>query len=1170
MHVFVIQSDVTKVAASAFLLPTDFKLRIEPYWPEWTHPESGFTVPDAYRSGDVRVLRGPAPQGRTPVYYVAVGTDRLSHMTDDATGRLAYVLESLGQFVARAAADLPATPPHRRAKHLLALPVVGTGKGGLSQSTGEVIGALLPALRALAELHGVDIVLVAHTRPMYAAIQAYRRRHPRPESIWSELAHKAQFRSAASALVAEIRAKRLVLFLGAGVSAGAGLPLWGDLLSELARVAGVEPDALWSLSSFLDQAAVLEDRLNETDPDALGSIIADQLASHVFSLLHALLASLDTPAAVTTNYDTLYEDARAAASRPVAVLPNELDPDKSEWLLKMHGCVTKPDSIVLSREHYNAYAESRSVLAGILQTQLMTKRMLFVGFGLTDDNFHKIVSAVRASCVNPSARTPGAASQAAFGIASVLFDKPMLTELWSGELDILPMVTQDTDATLADAARMLEMFIDYVGAEAATSGGYLLADPFECLLSQEDVKLARHVRTHLTRIFAHGPSDDPTYGKLVAFASQLGTSVDELASASGDKREKAGSSSGSSGGSRSNGNCDRSSVIATVPPPAPLIRSPWTDNMSNGHVFVLHSDIMELDCDSWLLPAWLSEMNTVMRWNKFWFPTGPRDIPISHARKNMSTPLVSLPGMGEERPVPWATDISGKSFGISGSAASKARIRYLKNSVISFLDAAAEFHLGADAERPTPLQGRERHLVAFPVSGNILHALVPAAFGAAARHGIDVAIVCFESPEMFAAAIAIRAAFVADPRAQALLDPPLSGDMKARIEKLSADIAADRTVLVVAEADSAPRAVILDEAVATLELQTDEVAAFASLPLTDQVRVLLSRLEAKGVTAPRKHIVKRLETELHRGGIPLLTALVANLGVRQVISTEWHCMLEAAARSAQRELLHLPARTTSRRGQRTIIKLFGDVRHSDNLPLEQRGLSRGDSTRMAMASATLATSRVLAVSSGRAAAVPGELMSAVKRSVQLQSFGTLITSDPNPFLSEAWPELDVIPVASPRALAIVFDELLSCVEARNTRHVLQHKFQEARTEYQKLIASDLASLANTTEKMRDSSAYYLVHELLVDLGFASARADIDARRPRPRLFGCNAADTTLHPSARAAFSSALQEIESGASPLKPSKSSSAKSSAKSAPASMTGGLAQDNCICSVRSAGAPA
>src|SRR5436190_1063835 len=72
-----------------------------------------------------------------------------------------------------------------------------------------------------------------------------------------------QQRARADELAERASHGEMALFLGAGVSASAGLPLWGELLDLLARQAGMddrERDDLQKLNP-LDQAGVIEKRL---------------------------------------------------------------------------------------------------------------------------------------------------------------------------------------------------------------------------------------------------------------------------------------------------------------------------------------------------------------------------------------------------------------------------------------------------------------------------------------------------------------------------------------------------------------------------------------------------------------------------------------------------------------------------------------------------------------------------------------------------------------------------------------------------------------------------------------------------------------------------------------------------------------------------------------------
>lgn len=150
----------------------------------------------------------------------------------------------------------------------------------------------------------------------------------------------------------------------------------------------------------------------------------------------------------TTNYDTLFEQAREAAGRRVAVLPYQNAADADGWLLKMHGSVEHPDDIVLTRDDYLGYAEQRAALKGIVQALLITRHMLFVGFSLTDPNFHHVVHDVRRAVRHSDTpRTP-------FGTALLFEPDPMLGELWRRDIDIAGI-----GGDPAERGRQLEIFL---------------------------------------------------------------------------------------------------------------------------------------------------------------------------------------------------------------------------------------------------------------------------------------------------------------------------------------------------------------------------------------------------------------------------------------------------------------------------------------------------------------------------------------------------------------------------------------------------------------------------------------------------------------------------------------------------------------------------------------
>lgn len=61
----------------------------------------------------------------------------------------------------------------------------------------------------------------------------------------------------------------------------------------------------------------------------------------------------------------------------------------------MHGCVDYPENIVLTKQDYIRYEDRFAALAGIVQSTLLTRHLLFVGFSLEDDNFQRIFDSVR-------------------------------------------------------------------------------------------------------------------------------------------------------------------------------------------------------------------------------------------------------------------------------------------------------------------------------------------------------------------------------------------------------------------------------------------------------------------------------------------------------------------------------------------------------------------------------------------------------------------------------------------------------------------------------------------------------------------------------------------------------------------------------------------------------
>lgn len=509
-------ADVTALACDAWLAPTDARRVVEEPW-RTALPGELPQPPPGWHDGGRRVqMVLPVVPGAPAACLVNVGAE---------TGRpITWYLDGVREFVVAAAEYLNGRAPlFGRARHLLALPLVGTRSGGVTHMKGEMVAALVTELQELATRHRVDIVLVLWTRAALAAGQAVRRARfaSRPtEDLAMAFDLPASLVAEARRLASLAEAGRLVLFLGAGVGAGSGLPLWNAMLHQIAAETGLGGENLAAFDALdpLDRARVLEGRLAGAGM-ALGERVAAIFSEGRPSLTHTLLASLPVNEFATTNYDQLFERACAAIHRPVAVLPYESARAHPRWLLKLHGCISQPNDIVLTRDDYHRYSEHRAALTGIMQALLVTRHILLVGFSLTDDNFLRLVYDVRQAI---GSRTADARDASGFGTALFLGPQAFLTELWEGDVRMLPMLDRvESAATRPEAARRLEMFLDLVTMFATSSAEHLLDPTFAGMLT-DDERAIRDAVAHLVASVPESARGSAAWGRIARFLAGLG------------------------------------------------------------------------------------------------------------------------------------------------------------------------------------------------------------------------------------------------------------------------------------------------------------------------------------------------------------------------------------------------------------------------------------------------------------------------------------------------------------------------------------------------------------------------------------------------------------------------------------------------------------------------
>ncbi|PTL85049.1 SIR2 family protein [Vitiosangium sp. GDMCC 1.1324] len=200
------------------------------------------------------------------------------------------------------------------------------------------------------------------------------------------------------------RSNTLALFIGSGLSLGhdvkGGLPTWTQIPERLLDVCGHlgtldEPTIQhWrnlfkrrmQLELMLAQLGALRTALGSDYPKAIDAIFRPSDIAP--GSAHQAVARLGVRAILTTNYDSLIEDAGGTPRRYVYTWKDsdktlrDLESERN-ILLKVHGTAEHYDSVVMTEREYHE-AHSNTSYQKVLDHLLQRYTFLFIGYGLND------------------------------------------------------------------------------------------------------------------------------------------------------------------------------------------------------------------------------------------------------------------------------------------------------------------------------------------------------------------------------------------------------------------------------------------------------------------------------------------------------------------------------------------------------------------------------------------------------------------------------------------------------------------------------------------------------------------------------------------------------------------------------------------------------------------
>lgn len=504
-HVFILHCDVDGLAADV-ILRTKYS----------THIEANFSVNDC--ESDLK-----NPKTRVFESFIRRNEENESHHLKNTVQMINSFFEKARKCVSHS--------EYQRSKPLFGLSIFGD-KSSTNDccsvfSEGEIIDVIVPMMYNYANEFKADIALCTLSQTIFNVMQVKRwTRCPFIKGpFWmlsTELKNKAQ-KLADLALT-----DSLSIFFGAGISFCSGLPSWNSLLRQLAKKAEFSVDDQHSLLelNYLDQATIIEEKMGaENIRLAVKDLIS---VTGRFTPVHAILSELGLRCA-TTNYDELFENAaRTSEGKVMARLPwdsrklSESDNYDRKYITKLHGCVSHPHSIVLTRKDYMRYRENREALRGIVHDMLLTSHIVFIGFSMTDDNLHIIIDDAR-KCLDGNFIGEGSA-KGAFGTILSMTENKMFSNLWKQDFN----VTSFGKSWNESPAWIHDAFVDCVGSIVTREKSHLsfVLDPrFENLLTSTELTFKKCLSPLEHFLKTETVKESPAWSSIEKILKKMGANV---------------------------------------------------------------------------------------------------------------------------------------------------------------------------------------------------------------------------------------------------------------------------------------------------------------------------------------------------------------------------------------------------------------------------------------------------------------------------------------------------------------------------------------------------------------------------------------------------------------------------------------------------------------------
>ena len=193
-------------------------------------------------------------------------------------------------------------------------------------------------------------------------------------------------------LSAALARRKLVIFVGAGVSKNSGLPTWGQMVQAFAEQIGYPMEGRLATEEYIRIPQYYYCMDESEGHEAYYSLIKSMIPENICpNPLNWLIVSLHPKHIVTTNFDTLMDQA-AKGYQVIREDKDLLTGMSAHYLLKLHGDIKNPGKLVFKEDDYLQYGETHRLMETFLKSLLIDHVFLLVGYSLNDYNLKTFVT----------------------------------------------------------------------------------------------------------------------------------------------------------------------------------------------------------------------------------------------------------------------------------------------------------------------------------------------------------------------------------------------------------------------------------------------------------------------------------------------------------------------------------------------------------------------------------------------------------------------------------------------------------------------------------------------------------------------------------------------------------------------------------------------------------